>query len=208
MLSHVLKLLVWCIVKFLLCNLASHPEQLNVQWLRFKVLTGFEYHPNGSALAQVSGMWCVNFHCFFLKTVKKLAGNAAFTATWATNIGNEFGQVLISVLTASEGNGLQTDDGWSRRPIHESWCWPPSAYIHGSWLLWNRWGLKLYFQIVMPWHFMRRIASACTTEFASIICIVYGGDSRVAYSSGPRKTSNYWRKQRQANSEWMKIIPW
>ena len=37
-----------------------------------------------------------------------LVGAAAGTAAWATNVGNEFGQVLISVLTVSEGSGLCT----------------------------------------------------------------------------------------------------
>ena len=30
----------------------------------------------------------------------------SLTAEWATNVGNEFGQVLISVMTAAEGGGL------------------------------------------------------------------------------------------------------
>ncbi|CAB4024822.1 Hypothetical predicted protein [Paramuricea clavata] len=38
---------------------------------------------------------------------KKLAGKTSFTAAWATNVGNEFGHVFASVLTAAEGNGLQ-----------------------------------------------------------------------------------------------------
>ena len=37
------------------------------------------------------------------KIVRKLAGHSCGTASWATNVGNEIGQVLISVLTASEG---------------------------------------------------------------------------------------------------------
>ncbi len=37
------------------------------------------------------------------KVCKKLQGAAANTASWATNVGNERGEVLISVLTASEG---------------------------------------------------------------------------------------------------------
>ncbi|XP_026185340.1 uncharacterized protein LOC113143926 [Mastacembelus armatus] len=37
---------------------------------------------------------------------KKLAGSAAGTAAWVTNVGNEHGQVLMSVLTAAEGDGL------------------------------------------------------------------------------------------------------
>ncbi|CAB4020973.1 Hypothetical predicted protein [Paramuricea clavata] len=40
------------------------------------------------------------------KIVKKLAGQSSGTASWATNVGNEMGQVLMSVLTASEGVGL------------------------------------------------------------------------------------------------------
>ena len=37
------------------------------------------------------------------KVVKKLQGAAAGTATWVTNVGNEQGEVLISVVTESEG---------------------------------------------------------------------------------------------------------
>ena len=40
------------------------------------------------------------------KVVRKLAGHSPDTASWCTNIGNEMGQVLMSVLTASEGVGL------------------------------------------------------------------------------------------------------
>ncbi|KAJ7983875.1 hypothetical protein DPEC_G00370340 [Dallia pectoralis] len=40
------------------------------------------------------------------KVTNKLAGAAAKTAAWATNVGNEYGQVLLSVLTCAEGEGL------------------------------------------------------------------------------------------------------
>ena len=40
------------------------------------------------------------------KIVKKLAGHSCGTSSWATNIGNEMGPVLVSVLTTSEGVGL------------------------------------------------------------------------------------------------------
>ncbi|MED6288568.1 hypothetical protein CHARACLAT_027900, partial [Characodon lateralis] len=40
------------------------------------------------------------------KVTKKLAGAAANTAGWCTNVGNEHGQVLVSMLTAAEGHGL------------------------------------------------------------------------------------------------------
>ena len=42
------------------------------------------------------------------QVVKKLQGAAAGSATWVTNIGNERGEVLMSVVTQSEGApGLQ-----------------------------------------------------------------------------------------------------
>ncbi|KAK3731260.1 hypothetical protein RRG08_025803 [Elysia crispata] len=41
------------------------------------------------------------------RVVRKLSGFARGTAAWATNVGNEHGQVLMSVLTASEGRGLE-----------------------------------------------------------------------------------------------------
>ncbi|XP_049332829.1 uncharacterized protein LOC103032619 isoform X1 [Astyanax mexicanus] len=40
------------------------------------------------------------------KVTKKLAGVAGGTAAWVTNVGNEHGQVLMSVLTACKGTGL------------------------------------------------------------------------------------------------------
>ncbi|KAK1893511.1 ATP-dependent protease ATPase subunit HslU [Dissostichus eleginoides] len=40
------------------------------------------------------------------KVARKLAGKSYGTATRATNVGNEHGQVIMSVLTASEGYGL------------------------------------------------------------------------------------------------------
>lgn len=44
-------------------------------------------------------------YCFFQIT-KKLSGPVKGTAQWLTSVGNEIGQVLISVLTANEGAGL------------------------------------------------------------------------------------------------------
>ncbi|XP_061781075.1 uncharacterized protein [Nerophis lumbriciformis] len=42
------------------------------------------------------------------KITKKLAGGIGDSAAWMTNIGNEFGQVLNSVLTTGEGAGRHT----------------------------------------------------------------------------------------------------
>ncbi|XP_023278736.1 uncharacterized protein LOC111667306 [Seriola lalandi dorsalis] len=40
------------------------------------------------------------------KITTKLAGTAKGTALWLTSVGNEYGQILMSVLTAQEGAGL------------------------------------------------------------------------------------------------------
>ena len=42
-----------------------------------------------------------------MKIVKNLAGESSKTAMWATNVGNEYGQVVMSVLTTGEGYGLR-----------------------------------------------------------------------------------------------------
>ena len=43
------------------------------------------------------------------KACKKPQGSAAGNASWCTNVGNERGEVLVSVLTESEGlEGLQS----------------------------------------------------------------------------------------------------
>ncbi len=42
------------------------------------------------------------------KITKNLSGEAAGMAAWATNVGNEYGQVFMSVMTTSEGAGLQS----------------------------------------------------------------------------------------------------
>ena len=64
------------------------------------------------------------------KICKKLEGAAAGTASWATNVGNKRGEVVISVLTKSEDNealrqmacGLRTiregSSGSSKTPLH------------------------------------------------------------------------------------------
>ncbi len=46
-------------------------------------------------------------HVLGLQITKKLAGVIGGSAAWMTNIGNEFGQVLNSVLTTGEGAGLE-----------------------------------------------------------------------------------------------------
>ena len=44
---------------------------------------------------------------FFDQVVKKLAGHTAGTCRWATNVGNEMGQILMCVSTSAEGELLR-----------------------------------------------------------------------------------------------------
>ena len=104
------------------------------------------------------------------QVAKKLAGHAQGTAAWATNIGNEYGQVLMSVLTASEGLGLGTMiEGLVDRYATAQVPPPDILYVDRgccensslkrSFALWP----DLIFRLDI-WHFMRRFASCVTTE--------------------------------------------
>ena len=86
------------------------------------------------------------------------------------NVGNEFGQVLISVLTASEGRGLeQMTAGLTNRYKIAGVSPPELLYTDrdccgtgGIINLFPDWhGVSVRLDIS---HFMRRLASACTTE--------------------------------------------
>ncbi|XP_071500121.1 uncharacterized protein [Diadema antillarum] len=102
------------------------------------------------------------------KIARKLAGQATGTASWATNVGNEIGQVLMTVLTTAEGMGL--DDmtaGLVRR--YEAAGQPPPELLYvdrgccgTNSLIFKEWpDLTMRLDI---WHFMRRLARGCTTE--------------------------------------------
>ncbi|XP_053732093.1 uncharacterized protein LOC128765392 isoform X2 [Synchiropus splendidus] len=59
------------------------------------------------------------------KVTKRLAG-----AAWSTNVGNEYGQVLMSVLTAAEGDGLaQMAAGLMRRYSDAGQAPPKVLYV-------------------------------------------------------------------------------
>lgn len=65
------------------------------------------------------------------KVACKLAGHSAGTATWVTNVGNEHGQVIMSVLTASEGFGLaQMVAGIIK--MYRDVAAPPAVLLWGS----------------------------------------------------------------------------
>lgn len=107
--------------------------------------------------------------------MKKLAGPASDTAAWVTNVGNEHGQVLISVLTASESTeGLSPmAAGLMKRYLHAGVAAPLLLYVDRDCCikgggqsktaaLFSDWG-----QLVVRldiWHLMRRFAAAVTTE--------------------------------------------
>ncbi|KAM8867922.1 uncharacterized protein ACB058_005817 [Synchiropus picturatus] len=61
------------------------------------------------------------------KVNKKLAGAAAGSAAWSTNVGNEHGQVLMSVLTAAEGDGLADMASGLVRRYHDAGQAPPKV---------------------------------------------------------------------------------
>ncbi|KAG1658720.1 hypothetical protein GQR58_022821 [Nymphon striatum] len=104
------------------------------------------------------------------QVVKKLAGKAAGTAAWSTNVGNQHGQVLMSVLTVSEGGYLQPMvDGLVRRYesagvspprllyVDRDCC--PNSNTHKMFAAWPQLIVRLDI-----WHFMRRIADSVTTD--------------------------------------------
>lgn len=60
------------------------------------------------------------------RTVRKHAGDSVGTASWATNVGNEKGQVLMSVMIVNEGAGLENMHGkWNNEKIVFAWCFTP-----------------------------------------------------------------------------------
>ncbi|XP_028995372.1 uncharacterized protein LOC114848792 [Betta splendens] len=65
------------------------------------------------------------------KMTSKLAGKAAGTAAWVTNVGNEYGQVLMSVLTAAEGDGLLPMAAGLMRRYREAQVAPPAVLYVG-----------------------------------------------------------------------------
>ncbi|XP_019729959.1 uncharacterized protein LOC109518521 [Hippocampus comes] len=104
---------------------------------------------------------------------KKLAGEAAGTAAWVTNVGNEHGQVLMSVLTAAEGEGLSAmADGLVRRykdagkppPVvlyidHDCCSITGKSKIQRTFGQWDRLVVRLD-----VWHLMHRFARGVNTN--------------------------------------------
>lgn len=101
---------------------------------------------------------------------KKLGGKAGDTASWVTNIGNEYGQVLMSVLTTHEGEGLEemvrgVQDRYAAAEVNA----PTAVYVDRDCcapqfrqMIQESWPSTLIRLDI--WHFMRRLASAVETE--------------------------------------------
>ncbi|XP_061878173.1 uncharacterized protein LOC133630604 [Entelurus aequoreus] len=108
------------------------------------------------------------------KMTKKLAGETAGTAAWVTNVGNELGQVLMSVVTAAEGDGLLAMAQGLMRRYREAGRDPPQVlYVNrdcccsaagqpkvaATFGEWDRLVVRLD-----VWHLMRRFARGVSTE--------------------------------------------
>ncbi|CAL8276692.1 unnamed protein product [Merluccius merluccius] len=113
-------------------------------------------------------LWLINVYI-----TKKLAGGAAGTAAWVTNVGNEYGQVLMSVLTAAEGDGLVDMAARLMWRYREAGKAPPKVlYVDRDCCttvgqcktsqLFHEWH-ELVVKVDV-WHFMRRFARGVTTD--------------------------------------------
>ncbi|KAI7802108.1 hypothetical protein IRJ41_000409, partial [Triplophysa rosa] len=106
------------------------------------------------------------------KITKKLAGGIGDTAAWMTNIGNELGQVLNSVLTTGEGAGLEElCQGVVRRYQNAGEPEPEVIYVDRDCC--SQSGAPAVLNLFRPWkfivrldifHFMRRFNCGLTTE--------------------------------------------
>ncbi|KAK5936290.1 hypothetical protein CgunFtcFv8_027884 [Champsocephalus gunnari] len=107
-----------------------------------------------------------------VQVTKKLAGTASDTAAWVTNVGNEYRQVLISVLTCSEGaEGLSSMAAGLMRWYRLAGVSPPQLiYVDRDCC--NRDGVSKTAASFHEWgqlvvklgHLMRRFAAGVTTE--------------------------------------------
>lgn len=104
------------------------------------------------------------------KIVNKLAGDSRATSSWATNVGNEHGQVIMSVLTAGEGYGLDLMIRGLICRYEDAGVPPPEVLyvdrdccgtnaVHTMFSAWTHMQIRLDM-----WHFMRRFGSACSTD--------------------------------------------
>eukprot|EP00057_Strongylocentrotus_purpuratus_P011045 XP_011665519.1 PREDICTED: uncharacterized protein LOC105438869 [Strongylocentrotus purpuratus] len=115
------------------------------------------------------------------KMVKKLAGHADKTAAWVTNVGNEYGQVLMSVLTEGEGDSLDLMLlGIIRRYADAGVAPPELLYVDRDCCNTNS-RLRRKFEALQDmtirsdiWHRMRRLATGCSTDSHQLYSVFLG----------------------------------
>ena len=101
-----------------------------------------------------------------------MAGDIEKTASWATNVSNEVGQVLNTVLTVGEGVGLTPMTQGIVKRYHDAAVPPPELlYVDRDCCilqgkpqplkLFQPWETLIRLDI---WHFMRRFSSGMTTD--------------------------------------------
>ncbi len=116
------------------------------------------------------------FLCF--EITKKLTGWAKGTALWQTSVSNEIGQVLMSVLTAKEGPGIDLmTAGLVARYKTAAVPDPVVLYVdcgccNDSMLRERFAGWPALMIRLDIWHSMRRMGAGCTTGNMSQ-CFVY-----------------------------------
>lgn len=104
------------------------------------------------------------------KVARKLAGHSAGTASWVKNVGNEHGQIIMTVLTASEGFGLAPMVAGIIK-MYKDAAVPLPELLHvdrdccgGTYVkkIFEEWkDMEIRLDIL---NFMRRISVGCTTD--------------------------------------------
>ena len=100
-----------------------------------------------------------------------MAGHWAGAASWATNVGNEHGQVLMSVLTTGEGPALMPMAQGLVARYHEAAVEPPKVLYVDRDCCSNSSSIAVLkeawpsLEVRMDtWHFMRRCARGVITD--------------------------------------------
>ena len=107
------------------------------------------------------------------KICKKLQGSDANSASWTMNVGNERGEILISVLTSLEAVSALQSMATGLMERYKEHKEPPPQVLYTDRdcctkdgqskyrVLFSGWDLCVRLDV---WHFMRRLAGGCTSE--------------------------------------------
>ena len=127
---------------------------------------------------------------FILQVTNKLAGACAATAAWATDVGNEFGQVLQCVLTVAEGDGISDMTAGLVRRYELGRQSPPEViYVDRDCCsvsgkskvmdLFPQWK-DLHVRLDI-WHLMRRFSSCFTTDMHQLYAVFMSNLSKAIF---------------------------